>query len=140
MRDLSPQPSIAQILRRPDARQRPQFRVHVLSDDEVVLDLAEDSTDDAELGFRAAVGLTLVECLLLDLVLELGRDCGAGEDAVLAPAEVGFECEFADGEGEDEWFPRDGGVVEVAGEAVEVVHVDSICCGSSCWRYFFSNL
>ena len=123
MRDLTPQPSIAQIPRRPHARQRPEFRVHVLSDDEVVLDLAPDTADDAEFGLRAAVGLAFIECLLVDLVLELRRHGCAREDAVLAPAEVGFEGEFPNGEGEDERFPGDGGVVEEVREAVEVVHL-----------------
>ena len=97
-----------------------------MCDDEVVLDLAEDSTHEAKLGFRAPIRLTLVEGLLVNLILQLWWDGGSGQDAILAPGQVGFEAELADGEGENEWFPRDVWVVEEAREAVEVIHCDVV--------------
>ena len=93
-----------------------------MCDHEPVLQLAPHSTDRTKLRFTSAIRLAFVEGCLVDLILELGRDVCAAEDAVLAPREVGFEAEFADGEGEDERFPGDGGGVEVAGEAVEEIH------------------
>ena len=84
--------------------------------------MADDSADEAELRFRAAVSLGFVIGRLVDFVLELGGDSAALEDLVLAVGEVGFEAEFADGEGEDERFPGDGGSVEGGCETAEEVH------------------
>ena len=95
-----------------------------MCDDEVILDLAEDSTHEAKLRFRAPIRLALVEGLLIDFVLQLWWDGRSGEDAVLAPGEVGFEAELANGEGQDERFPGDVWTVEEARESMEVIHVE----------------
>lgn len=89
----------------PGARHGPEARVYVVHDDEVVLDLAEESRNEVELCFCATVGLGFIVGLLVDLMLELFRDGFALEDLVLAVGKVGLECELANGEGEDERLP-----------------------------------
>lgn len=100
--------------------------VHIAADDQHVFDLGIEAAYQAEPVLRSAVGLRLVVCLLVNFMLELGRNPGALQHAVLAPSEVGFQPVLAESEGEDERFPWDGRAVEEgrAGvdEAVEEFH------------------
>jgi len=101
----------------PEAGDGPEFRVDVVADGGIVLDLVPEVVDKRVLRFGAAVGLRLVEGFLVDFLLELLGDGLALEDLVLAVLEVGFDGVFAHCEGDDERFPWDAWRVQAGAEA-----------------------
>lgn len=62
----------------------PQFRKSIVIQESKVLDLGNETADDAELGLGATVGLRLVECFLVDFLGENGGGFGGLQDTVLA--------------------------------------------------------
>ena len=73
--------------------------------------------DEVACSYRPSY-LRLVECLLVDFLIQRLGDDGALQNAVLAEQQPVFQSEFSEREADDQLLPREERPVQPAGQAL----------------------